>query len=108
MADIDVRQIMEDIPNHFNPEKAEGVTGTVQCRFSGSQSSDWVIRIKDQTCTVEEGVTQDADLTIRAKGEDGVRILTGDMDPMRAFMLGKVKVVGEMALGMKLANLFNR
>jgi putative sterol carrier protein len=31
----------------------------------------------------------------------------GKMDPMRAYMLGKVKVRGDLALGMKLAKLFN-
>jgi len=35
-----------------------------------------------------------------------VNLLTGKTDAMRAFILGKVKVSGNMALGMKLINLF--
>jgi len=108
MSEIDVRQTMLDIPNHFNAERAEGVSGTVQCVFSGDQASDWVITIKDKQCEVTEGKAADPDLTIKADAEDGVKVLTGQLDPMRAYMLGKVKVFGDLSLGMKLVNFFDR
>lgn len=108
MSDIDVRKTMEEIPNHFNAEKAKGVSGVVQCKFTGDQASDWVIKIEDQNCEVEEGQATDPDLTIKADAEDGVKVLTGEMDPMRAYMLGKVKVFGDLSLGMKLTNFFDR
>lgn len=107
MSDMDVSKIMLDISNHFNPKLAKGVSGTIQCIFSGDQASNWVIDIDDQACTVEEGETDDPDITIKASGEDGVKILKGEMDPMRAYLLGKVKVLGDLSLGMKLAKLFS-
>ena len=106
MTDTDVSKIMMDIPKHFNPEMAKGVSATIQCVFSGDQASNWVIDIDDQACIVEEGKADDPDLTIKASGEDGVKILMGKMDPMRAYMLGKVKVQGDLSLGMTLAKLF--
>jgi putative sterol carrier protein len=106
MVEIDVNEFMKAIPDLFNAGKAVGISGTVQCMFTGEQASDWVIKIQDQTCNVEEGKTTNPDLTIKAKGEDGVKLLTGQMDPMRAYMLGKVKVYGDLAFGMKLMNLF--
>ena len=108
MADVNVQEIMTEIPNHFNQEKAKGITGVVQCTFSGDQASDWVIRIQDQACTVEEGKADDPNLTIKADAQDGVNVLTGKMDAMRAYMLGKVKVFGDLSLGMKLTNLFDK
>jgi putative sterol carrier protein len=107
MSEIKVHEIMNKIPNYFNPDKAQGVTGTVQCVFSGEQASDWVIAIKDKTCKVEEGKVDDPDLTIKADAEDGVNVLIGRLDPMRAYMLGKIKIFGDLSLGMKLTNLFN-
>ncbi len=107
MSDIDVRQTMLDIPSHFNAEKAKGVSGVVQCMFSGDQASDWVIKIEDQTCQVEEGQATNPDLTLKADAEVGVKVLTGETDPMRAYMLGKVKVFGDLSLGMKLTNFFD-
>lgn len=108
MAELNVPEMMKMIPEHFNHEKAKGVSGVVQCKFSGDQASDWVIRIKDQTCTVEEGDTPNQDLTIKANAQDGVMLLTGELDAMRAYMLGKIKVFGDLGLGMKLVNLFDR
>lgn len=107
MSEINVNQMMNEIPDHFNPERAEGVSGVVQCVFSGEQASDWVIRIENQTCSVTEERINDADLTIRADAEDGIKILTGKMDAMRAYMLGKIKVFGDLSLGMKLTTLFD-
>ena len=108
MSEIDVRELMTSIPDYFNAEKAKGISAVVQCMFSGEQASDWVIRINDQTCEVEEGKTANPDLTIKADAEDGVNLLTGKMDAMKAFMLGKVKVFGDLALGMKLVDFFDR
>lgn len=108
MEEVNVRKIMQAIPEHFDAEKAKGVTGIVQCMFSGEQASDWVITIADQTCVVAEGKSTNPDLTIKADAEDGVNLLTGKMDAMRAYMLGKVKVFGDLSLGMKLINFFDR
>ncbi len=76
--------------------------------FSGEQASDWVITIENQTCVVEEGKTNNPALTIKADAEVGVDLLTGKLDAMRAYMLGKVKVFGDLSLGMKLVNFFDR
>lgn len=108
MAEINVREIMEKIPDYFNPEKAIGIDAVVQCLFTGKQASNWIISIKDQTCEVEEGQVDHPDIAIKADGEVGVKLLKGKMDPMRAFLLGKVKVTGDMALGMRLVKSFNR
>lgn len=106
MTDVNVREIMQAIPDYFVPEKAKGVSGVVQCVFSGDQASNWVIRIENRTCEIEEGKIDNPDLTIKADAADGVNVLTGKLDAMRAYMLGKIKVFGDLSLGMKLTNLF--
>jgi putative sterol carrier protein len=108
MSEIDVRETMQAIPNHFNAEKAKDVSGVVQCMFSGNQASDWVITIENQECKVDEGKATNPDLTLKADAEVGVKVLTGEIDPMRAYMLGKVKVFGDLSLGMKLTNFFDQ
>ena len=107
MAEMTVSEMMKAIPEHFNSDKAKGVSGVVQCVFSGDQASNWVIRIGDQTCTVEEGRIDNPDLTIRADATDGINIITGKMDAMRAYMLGKIKVFGDLSLGMKFTTFFD-
>lgn len=48
---------------------------------------------------------KDADCTINISKEDFQSILSGDMNPMGAFMSGKIKVKGDMGVAMKLQNL---
>jgi putative sterol carrier protein len=100
-----VSEIMKAIPSHFNAEKAKGVSALIQCIFTGEQASEWVVTIKDQTCNVEEGKADSPDLTLKANSGVLTDVLSGKMDPMRAFLLGKVKVSGDIGLGMKLMNL---
>lgn len=107
MAEMEIAKIMREIPKHFNPEMAEGVSASVQCMFSGDQASDWVLEIKNQTCTIKEGKIEAPDISIKADTEDGIKILMQELDPMRAFTLGKVKVNGNLGLGMKLIKLFS-
>ena len=106
MAEINVHQFMTSIPQYFNPEKARGASGIVQCMFTGEDASDWVIKIDEKTCVVEEGRIPNPDLTLKADTEVGINLLMGELDPMRAYMLGKVKVFGDLALGLKLVKFF--
>ncbi len=107
MTEVNVKEFMKLIPGSFNAEKAKGVSGIVQCSFTGEQASSWVLTIKDQTCTVVEGRITNPDLTIEADASEGINLLTGKTDPMRALMTGKIKVYGNLALGMKFINLFD-
>lgn len=47
-----------------------------------------------------------ADATVQVDFEDFKNIAQGKMDPMMAFMSGKLKVLGDMAVAMKLQTLF--
>lgn len=107
LDETNVDEVMKSIPDYFNAEKAKGMSAVIQCNFSGSQASNWVIKIENQKCMVNEGFADDPDLTIKADAVNGAKILTGKMDAMRAYMLGKVKVLGDLSLGMKLPGLFD-
>ncbi len=48
---------------------------------------------------------KEADCTIKIDQEDFESILSGDMNPMSAFMSGKIKVQGDMGVAMKLQSL---
>jgi putative sterol carrier protein len=48
-----------------------------------------------------------ADATISVDFEDFKKLAQGQLDPMMAFMQGKLKVAGDMSVAMKLQSLFN-
>jgi putative sterol carrier protein len=47
-----------------------------------------------------------ADCTISISGSDLKELMNGDLNPMTAFMFGKIKVAGDMGVAMKLQSLF--
>ena len=108
MAEITLSEIMHSIPSHFDREKAKGFSGIVQCYFTGEGASDWVVRIENQICDVSEGLAPWVDLTVEADTQDGVDVFLGKLDAMRAYLSGRIKVSGDLSLGMKLIGLFNR
>ncbi|MDW3197571.1 MAG: SCP2 sterol-binding domain-containing protein [Cytophagales bacterium] len=49
---------------------------------------------------------QDADCTIVIQLDDFDKLMSGDLNPMMAFMTGKMKVEGDKAIAMKLSSMF--
>lgn len=57
----------------------------------------------------EEAVPSDddADCTISVSKDDFVALSKGELDPMGAFMSGKIKVAGDMSVAMSLQSIFS-
>lgn len=49
----------------------------------------------------------DADCTVSVSLSDFNQLMSGDLNPMTAFMFGKIKVSGDMGVAMKLQSLFS-
>ena len=65
----------------------------------------WKVDVQDSGVTVTEGAT-DAGTTIVIAEDDFERLVAGELNPMTAFMTGKLKVKGDMGAAMKLQKLF--
>lgn len=50
----------------------------------------------------------DADATVSVGFDDFVKLAQGALDPMQAYMTGKLKVAGDMGVAMKLQSLFSK
>lgn len=50
---------------------------------------------------------KDADCTITMATEDFQGMISGDLNPMMAFMSGKIKIDGDMGVAMQLQSLFS-
>ena len=59
------------------------------------------------TGTEAEEADKDADCTISVDKADFVALASGSLDPMMAFMSGKLKVAGDMSVAMGLQSLFS-
>lgn len=97
----------ETIKTSFIPEKAEGVDTVIQLKLTGSQASDWHLIIKDQTCESIQGIHPDPKMTMTVDSEDYIKMAIGEMDATMAFLKGKVKVSGDMAVALKMGQYMN-
>ena len=66
---------------------------------------EWAVNVNDGHITVEQGKHPQPQLTIKASADDAVKLMEGKLNPMNAFLTGKVKAIGDIGLGMKLLNL---
>jgi len=102
-----VQEIFENMCKGFRPDKAQGEKATIQFDFSGDSSGRYWVVVADGNCETGVGDAPGAvDMTLLATGEDWVKVTNGELNPMAAFMQGKIKVQGSMGLAMKLQSWF--
>ena len=103
---LTVAELMEKMPGAFIPEKAQGVDATIQFNFTGAEPGEWNATIKDGKVDVGRGTHPSPKMTLTSDSSDYVKIFTGELDGMQAFMQGKIKLAGDLNLAMKLMQMF--
>ena len=106
MPDPTISDFMTRMAAAFDPAKAAGIDAAIQARLTGAQAEDWSVIIRDGRCAITPGVVPSPRLTVTCDSGDFVKIFSGQMDGMQAFMQGKLRVSGDMGLALKLLNLF--
>ena len=106
MADYTVKELVFNHEKAFIPEKAAGLEAIVQYHLTGDEGGDFIIQIKDDKCSVSEGVAEDPVMTMTADGIYFRDVLLGKEDGMKGFMDGKLQLAGDLNLAMKLTSFF--
>jgi putative sterol carrier protein len=98
---------MQKMPDAFIPEKGAGVDAVIHFKFTGEEAGEWNATIKDGKVDVAQGApSKQSNMTLTADSSDYVKIFTGELDGMQAFMQGKIKLGGDLNLAMKLMQMF--
>jgi putative sterol carrier protein len=108
VTETSIQVLMEKAVRAFQPEKAAGMDATIHFQLTGNQGGDWVAVIRDQKLIVEPGTTANPNLMFSASTQDIMDMFHGKLNPMQAYMQGKVQVKGDMGLAMRLASVFKR
>lgn len=103
---VSVPELIESYKSRFIPENAGDVDTIIQLRLSGDPPADFFMRIKEQKCTITEGVHEDAELTVRASVEDWLNLNNHEVNPMMLMMQGKLKVDGPLHMAAKFRAMF--
>jgi len=102
-----IAELMGKIPEAFQPKKAEGVNAIIHFKFTGAEPGEWNATIKDDKCEVAQGIPHSKPtITFTADSGDCLKIFTGELDAMQAFMQGKIKMTGDMNLAIRITQIF--
>jgi putative sterol carrier protein len=102
-----IESLLAMLPRQFQPDQAEGVDTVIQLNVTGSQAGQWTVVIKDGKLDVVQGTHPAPQLSVTADTVDILAVANGELDPMNAFMQGKVQVSGDVTKAMSLVRLFN-
>ena len=96
---------MSRIPRGFRANRAKGISALIQFEFS--DTDDWLLDIQNQECSVKQGSSEKAIMTVKTSSDIWKQILLGEMDAMQAMMAEKVEIsTDDMDLLMRFARMF--
>lgn len=88
-----------------HPERFAGVEGTFQFILQGEQGGAFYARLADGKAEIEEGRVDNPSVTVTLAADDFEALLEGKLNPVGAFMSGRLKLQGDIGLAMRLQNL---
>ena len=97
---------IKEMYKSFRPEVAGNLNATYLFDISGSTGGKWTLNIKDGKCDLTPGAAGTPSVTISIADQDWISIQKGKLNSQMAFMMGKLRVAGDMGLAMKLQSLF--
>lgn len=103
---VTIQDLMDLLPEFFQPSQAVGVTARIGFDLSGEKGGVWGVVIENQTCQVIRQIPDRADLLLIADAQVVLDIFTGRLDAMRSYLTGSIKLNGNMGLAMQLPRLF--
>ena len=99
-----VNDIIDSMKARFNAEAAAGMDEVFQ--FDLDDADSWHLVIKDGTCNMVDGTHDDPSVTLTMDMATMEAVMSGKMEGMQAFMMGKLRAEGNMMLATKLNALF--
>ena len=97
------REFFESLPGRVNPERIAGVDASYLFEVAGE--GRWLVEVRDGSVAVTENPTAGADVTFSLSGETFTKLVAGRQNPMIAYMTGKLKISGDIAVAMHLRDL---
>jgi len=104
MAITTVQEVLDHL-SEVDPTQVQGVNAVILFDLAGEGGGKWTVRLEDGALTLEEGETATPNMTLSMDAQDLIALSNGELNPVSAFMQGRIKVSGDMALAMRMQSL---
>ena len=101
------KEFITGLPAKVNKDALEGMSTVFHFKLDGEgeDGGDYTVVVADGDLKVEDGLVGDPKCTVKAKGKNVVGVVTGEINPMMAVLMGKIKVDNQGEL-IKYAKIF--
>ncbi len=103
--------IFWQMPKRLDHEQARGVETAVLWTITGRPdggADSWMLSVVGGSARTQRvgASTPDANLTITMDGVELLRLVSGNLDPMTAYLQGRIKLEGDIMVAAKLSQIF--
>lgn len=94
----------EQIPKRVseNPDVATAISAAYTFHLAGDDGGVWTVDLRKDAGWVTEGEIDDAACVIHCDSDNFVKMVTGEVPGPQLFMMGQLRVEGDMGLALKL------
>ena len=100
------RDIIPKMPAAFRADKAGSAKALIQLVLNGDGGGNWVIDVSEGQCAVREETLPNPNVQVAMEATHFVSLIQGQLNPLQAFMSGKIKVSGNVGHLMQMMNWF--
>lgn len=105
---LTVDEIFTRMSGLFQADRAQGLNVSVAYKVTGEGGGDYTCFVSGGQFSLLRELKADATATVTIAAEDWIALAEGRLDPMKAFMFGKLKAAGDKNLLMNFPKLFKR
>src|SRR3990170_6565970 len=103
-----IKEVMDGMPTAFQPDRAAGVSATIQFNFTGAEAGNWTVKVTGGKCEVSEGTADSPTVTINSPSDVWLKITRRELDGATAFMSGQFTFTGDMGVLMQMGSWFGQ
>jgi putative sterol carrier protein len=102
--------IFWQMPRQLDVSEASGLTTSIRWTITGRADGEtdvYLLEVNNgRSLVIRDATNSDPRLTITLDGVDFLRLVSGNLDPMKAYFKGRIKLSGDIMVAAKLATLF--
>ncbi len=108
LRDVIVGEVFRRMPERLNAAAAAATDVTVNWEISrdGGEPDRYVVRVLAGSCTVEVGHDPNPRVSLTLGPATFLQLVTGNVNPVTAFMAGQISIEGDLMFAATVPNLF--